>query len=185
VENDRFIPTCVGNINKIVDLPTVEPVHPHVCGEHLIDLNTYGLQDGSSPRVWGTFSTADRELLAYAVHPHVCGEHALVGSPPIGIVGSSPRVWGTSDPQLRPGREYRFIPTCVGNISMIGVHTAQAPVHPHVCGEHFMQIPNLPQTFGSSPRVWGTSFLRCRNGARRRFIPTCVGNIPSLPWQSR
>ena len=52
-------------------------------------------------------------------------------------------------------------------------------VHPHVCGEHvpFLLCASIP--LGSSPRVWGTC---CRFPLREiifRFIPTCVGNIPS------
>ncbi len=50
-------------------------------------------------------------------------------------------------------------------------------VHPHACGEHFLQIYFCRKTVGSSPRMWGTSLHS--NWFRKflRFIPTHVGNI--------
>jgi len=36
VLNERFIPTCVGNMNRDVDMLPGGMVHPHVCGEHRI-----------------------------------------------------------------------------------------------------------------------------------------------------
>jgi len=50
----RFIPTCVGNIQKYARQISQLPVHPHVCGEHRRDCTTPVFTTGSSPRVWGT-----------------------------------------------------------------------------------------------------------------------------------
>ncbi len=45
-----------------------------------------------------------------------------------------------------------------------------------------MKFPRIAPRFtnGSSPRVWGTFDRAASRQARRRFIPTCVGNIPTL-----
>ena len=53
-------------------------------------------------------------------------------------------------------------------------------VHPRVCGERV--IPRgLPATVpGSSPRVRGTAGTAFRRRPRRRFIPACAGNGPSI-----
>ena len=51
----RFIPTCVGNMPLEICVPCMTPVHPHVCGEHIIDRSGTRQESGSSPRVWGTF----------------------------------------------------------------------------------------------------------------------------------
>ena len=53
-EQDRFIPTCMGNSRRIVAGETIRTVHPHVHGE----LRNAEFHDprtiGSSPRAWGT-----------------------------------------------------------------------------------------------------------------------------------
>ncbi len=54
--NLRFTPTCVGNTY----LPSVRArllaVHPHVCGEYLIEAASEASTYGSPPRVWGILS---------------------------------------------------------------------------------------------------------------------------------
>ena len=53
-ENNRFIPTCVGNPNRQPARQKCVPVHPHVRGEP-DRAEGYGMSyDGSSPRAWGT-----------------------------------------------------------------------------------------------------------------------------------
>ena len=111
----RFIPTCVGNIVDSSRAAARIAVHPHVCGEHITERSASASQDGSSPRVWGTYprkmslecglrfiptcvGNIFHSLGLFredAVHPHVCGEHKnpRINIPKIG--GSSPRVWGT------------------------------------------------------------------------------------------
>ena len=131
----RFIPTCVGNIEKVPESRQAETVHPHVCGEHCGVGKKFNYPVGSSPRVWGTLNDPDiqsgvkrfiptcvgnmshrgRMGCLGSVHPHVCGEHCLT--------------------------------------SMQACSTA---VHPHVCGEHFNRFLQTSFFFGSSPRVWGT-----------------------------
>jgi hypothetical protein len=93
------------------------------------------------------------------------------------LSGSSPRLWGTLGNGQGEQRILRFIPTPVGNIIMRAVKEPNIPVHPHACGEHFMQSHKRLSTYGSSPRLWGTfdSILFPRENAR--FIPTPVGNI--------
>jgi len=154
----RFIPTCVGNIDRIC-----QPLHlllgssPRVWGtcKRVTIVSMAGF--GSSPRVWGTcgggggritlgrfiptcvgnIRPVARRWAMGAVHPHVCGEHEEIRISVIGYPGSSPRVWGTCHWQPADCGAQRFIPTCVGNM--------HAPLQ--------------------------TSFLQTR------FIPTCVGNM--------
>ncbi len=52
---ERFIPTCVGNIDWKLLSSSRPPVHPHVCGEHEMSKANESALDGSSPRVWGTY----------------------------------------------------------------------------------------------------------------------------------
>ena len=155
------------------------------------------LEDGSSPRVRGTWHPVPLEvsgrrfipacagnirlrlfaLLQSSVHPRVCGEHLLPERRRFVDAGSSPRVRGTyliHGPLLSSGR---FIPACAGNIPDPRASALQRPVHPRVCGEH-----NPPESMavispGSSPRVRGT-YECCRIIATKaRFIPACAGNI--------
>ena len=192
----RFIPTCVGNTSACFWRSGFVPVHPHVCGEHLMGDLTFLKKYGSSPRVWGThltwkpYSFYGRfiptcvgntspdagEPCPRPVHPHVCGEHTRSCTNGNGRSGSSPRVWGTP---LRKGLASgftRFIPTCVGNTRPGRTSPPSTPVHPHVCGEHIMLTYAQCLLIGSSPRVWGTPLDWRGKPPHMRFIPTCVGN---------
>ena len=61
-----------------------------------------------------------------------------------------------------------------------GVLSIVVPVHPHACGEH-MCTGSFPSTQdGSSPRMWGTLLRDLRRLRPVRFIPTHVGNTPTL-----
>src|SRR3989344_5228740 len=52
----RFIPTRVGNTRWALSRARRRAVHPHARGEHLNTITGAQLQDGSSPRAWGTHS---------------------------------------------------------------------------------------------------------------------------------
>ena len=111
----RFIPTPVGNTEMIVDGPTISPVHPHACGEHLFESASTLSGAGSSPRLWGTQAremkiATDARFIPTpvgntgkglprrpdsSVHPHACGEHQRPYKYWLKDTGSSPRLWGT------------------------------------------------------------------------------------------
>ncbi len=111
----RFIPTHVGNTDRVQRLTDLNSVHPHACGEHLhIRVHPY-FSAGSSPRMWGTLPHQGHRLtrirfipthvgntpvpalfsLPVPVHPHACGEHCLGSVWDLSRIGSSPRMWGT------------------------------------------------------------------------------------------
>ena len=91
----RFIPASAGNTRLFVSNSLNHPVHPRVCGEHLLGFLAGSRSNGSSPRLRGTRFHAckwyDRKrfipasagntpghpafLLPRSVHPRVCGEH--------------------------------------------------------------------------------------------------------------
>ena len=71
----RFIPTGVGNTFDTVIVDEAQSVHPHGCGEHvlnilqaLIRLRFIPTGVGNTP--WDLMGTSQS-----AVHPHGCGEH--------------------------------------------------------------------------------------------------------------
>jgi len=74
----------------------------------------------------------------------------------------------------------RFIPTGVGNASLLIGSTAETMVHPHGCGERFVFFYYSGVISGSSPRVWGTQLLKHQELFCLRFIPTGVGNATRL-----
>jgi len=132
-----FIPTCVGNILSHRPLNSLQSVHPHVCGEHVLRQSFQLAPGGSSPRVWGTYDLSARlsrplrfiptcvgniciksmKWSSKTVHPHVCGEHLVSNLTLLCQSGSSPRVWGTFPMTPVVFGINRFIPTCVGNIT--------------------------------------------------------------------
>ena len=115
IRTERFIPTPVGNTSNTGPVIQVRSVHPHACGEHVSATPVITVQNGSSPRLWGTLSpvlsnsiylrfiptpVGNTPLLFsrnkhMAVHPHACGEHIVSALYFKSSAGSSPRLWGT------------------------------------------------------------------------------------------
>ena len=117
-----------------------------------------------------------RLLQFRTVHPHACGEHYRQFYQIPYIYGSSPRLWGTHLFYFPAISTWRFIPTPVGNTSLVLYILNPQPVHPHACGEHRPSISRTPRSSGSSPRLWGTRIGSLSIIALTRFIPTPVGN---------
>ena len=192
-----FIPTPVGNILSLFNIKSVNPVHPHACGEHRQRNAPPVCWSGSSPRLWGTFDVECKSIPIQrfiptpvgnitrqcrcantkSVHPHACGEHSSRAKSPTPTIGSSPRLWGTLLICRQRIRARWFIPTPVGNIGRLPETKPIFSVHPHACGEHECGGCGRCRAHGSSPRLWGT-FDKLRSVlAPGRFIPTPVGNI--------
>jgi len=111
---------------------------------------------GSSPRVWGTHGTGEKEESQKRFIPTGVGNASVMMGDVIVYSGSSPRVWGTQ----------RW-------------HSRNSPcnsVHPHGCGERVKSLTGKAITVGSSPRVWGTLLGAGPDMTIERFIPTGVGN---------
>ncbi len=128
----------------------------------------------------GNASWGVKSWISYPVHPHGCGERARNTHSPRARSGSSPRVWGT--PKLIKGRLdiRRFIPTGVGNALVAHPKVAAVAVHPHGCGERIRNGEHEFIVVGSSPRVWGTHPIFSKKRRQHRFIPTGVGNAPTV-----
>ena len=116
------------------------------------------------------------------VHPHACGEHKFYQFYAGPYTGSSPRLWGTPHRESGHTSPMRFIPTPVGNTEEIQRTQQRPSVHPHACGEHSYHGPVKSYRAGSSPRLWGTHFLRSVDIIPIRFIPTPVGNTREGSW---
>ncbi len=76
----------------------------------------------------------------------------------------------------RGTRNYRFIPTHVGNTRYLGRPITPPTVHPHTRGEHKHTPRCVIGSSGSSPHTWGTREPCDSLRRRARFIPTHVGN---------
>ena len=175
----RFIPTPVGNSSSGLSFSFPYSVHPHACGELIINCQISVGVSGSSPRLWGTQYHGDLRVLTirfiptpvgnsipwgsaspnHPVHPHACGELLSALFTLRFNNGSSPRLWGTlSDLNFFPDI-FRFIPTPVGNSFEERFEGGGWPVHPHACGElKHAGVIVIPRV-GSSPRLWGTLVL--------------------------
>ena len=181
----RFIPTPVGNAA-------------------LLRIEQTALL-GSSPRPWGTpcprqppsyqprfiptpvgnASASPSAPAPRPVHPHARGERALLAAYVQACAGSSPRPWGTPSPPPARHCRWRFIPTPVGNASVLLPWRLAMSVHPHARGERTPSAAGTPRTAGSSPRPWGTPSPPPARHCRWRFIPTPVGNAPRRSWSGK
>ena len=183
------------------------PVHPRVCGEHMIVRAVTASGGGSSPRVRGTrhaepapdrscrfipacagnTRSAPPTAAISPVHPRVCGEHLEGRMADVERDGSSPRVRGTLSARQCRGANRRFIPACAGNTWTPPGAVGPISVHPRVCGEHIEARRHATSPHGSSPRVRGTRLDSDRRAVAPRFIPACAGNTMSrriiiAPW---
>ncbi len=169
----RFIPACAGNIIHGMEGHSETPVHPRVCGKHLLCDFYMNTKDGSSPRVRetspksvqeaikkrfipacaGNIQPQPQKRLIYAVHPRVCGKHNGATFFTNLRNGSSPRVRETFHFSLTPIGNARFIPACAGNMIAIAHPANWLSVHPRVCGKHVKKELWTFLKDGSSPRV--------------------------------
>ena len=162
----RFIPTSVGNTRSLsarIQFPTV---HPHVCGEYLVQRQTHPVLIRFIPtcvgntethrmkkillarfiptcvgNTWGFLPDAQR---AFGSSPRVWGIHRERNGGRSPSYGSSPRVWGILADVIQRLAIIRFIPTCVGNTSRSRPYLARQAVHPHVCGEYALTGSTVP-----------------------------------------
>ena len=180
IRHPRFIPTCVGNSLHPVSIYTTYPVHPHMCGEFSLSFVIHSAMVGSSPHVWGIQQIRNVHVIKerfiptcvgnshgslsvpilIMVHPHMCGEFLLFEQVYLIRSGSSPHVWGIRMLLMCCKCCLRFIPTCVGNSSVVKWPNWLAPVHPHMCGEFALMVLFLRAGDGSSPHVWGIRFVQ-------------------------
>ena len=179
------------------------PVHPHVHGERGATLALDRAVIGSSPRTWGTpyrrcYPLPEiRFIPTYMgnaapqrshgperpVHPHVHGERKLDTGDSARYIGSSPRTWGTRQTATSRAVAIRFIPTYMGNARQSSKMPRNWSVHPHVHGERSPWDEWMRLAVGSSPRTWGTQWMRLAVLPGSRFIPTYMGNAAS--WSGR
>ena len=172
----RFIPTPVGNTNRICCSFSLPAVYPHTCGEHGVTSRDDVAEVGLSPHLWGTLNLPQNlhpwkrfiptpvgntdwwhcRRTWIAVYPHTCGEHSAVLIDTDGSIGLSPHLWGTPFWWPLDTARSRFIPTPVGNTGVIQNGIMGNAVYPHTCGEHV--------SVGTGREDDG------------RFIPTPVGN---------
>ena len=145
----------------MVTTPTAPAIHPHVRGAD----RDFPASDGGNERFIPTCVGQDRlpptrTCCWTTVHPHVRGADRTSSGSPFAQIGSSPRAWGRCGPLRTRPCGSRFIPTCVGqNPISNGFKQRRAAVHPHVRG--------------------ADGFRRRGGRPRRRFTPTCVGQILS------
>ena len=157
---DGLIPTYAGNTARRVLRKEHGGAHPHVCGEHRFAVILGFRFRGSSPRMRGTRGS---QILAnhqqgliptyagntdtayilhstYRAHPHVCGEHSGGHYQAQTCEGSSPRMRGTPSAWITPPGSGGLIPTYAGNTDALPSGLDPLRAHPHVCGEHIIQI---------------------------------------------
>ena len=115
----RFIPTYVGNIIERLRRLWSDSVHPHVCGEHRGLILNQRQNNGSSPRMWGTWLRRSDRFFCRRFIPTYVGNICVSVASADGIVGSSPRMWGTCIMPRQDIPIQRFIPTYVGNIRLL------------------------------------------------------------------
>ena len=190
------IPACAGNPSTRSAAARHRGVHPRVCGEPRGLRRPRQPRQGPSPRVRGTPDAAGREPVLEGsipacagnpgpatpvgrrerVHPRVCGEPLATASATPAAYGPSPRVRGTPVLQTEPTIERRSIPACAGNPRRRTSTTATSSVHPRVCGEPPLYVPDASLALGPSPRVRGTRRRRVEHAVDEGSIPACAGN---------
>ena len=110
----RSTPTRVGKTPDREMVCEPRTVHPHACGENILDSSHSIANSGPPPRVWGKrieFALAQECGRSTA---HACGENAGPGLYADAKVGPPPRVWGKLTTPAGWGNSHRSTPTRVG-----------------------------------------------------------------------
>ena len=171
----RFTPTCVGKTGHRSREPQKTPVHPHMCGEDVLEIPDLPRGNGSPPHVWGRLPSLSDKPGKRAVHPHMCGEDYHGYTVGASGYGSPPHVWGRRALETNGSHCIRFTPTCVGKTFGQTKEECLQTVHPHMCGEDVTLGGQLQANTGSPPHVWGRRPPRNTRKRQPRFTPTCVG----------
>ena len=69
--------------------------------------------------------------------------------------GSPPHVWGKHITVDYVDRCHRITPTYVGTTELPSLARALPRDHPHIRGDHNMEIKEEEQAVGSPPHTWG------------------------------
>ena len=187
-------------------------------GDNFIGPPTPTPIDGSPPRAWGQWQRPGKSPAAgrftptcvgtidsvvqgqplAAVHPHVRGDNRTATGGTGQYVGSPPRAWGQCTSTRKFLLLFRFTPTCVGTMLLIGPLCCAHAVHPHVRGDNILSLPPDSSDFRFTPTCVGTIvfpfFLSMDHPVHPhvrgdnymvqapwnrtlRFTPTCVGTI--------
>ena len=132
-------------------------VHPHRCGETWIKSASFKCGNGSPPQVWG---------------------NPYARSAPIPPIGSPPQVWGNQTCPICGKTYIRFTPTGVGKPENTPCVRYTQTVHPHRCGETFVDNAINIDDSGSPPQVWGNRRPPPARPMPGWFTPTGVGKPP-------
>ena len=168
-------PTRVGKTERPHVCEKVTMVHPHACGENVVDRGGEKREIGPPPRVWGKPSTDPAPAPSFRstptrvgktlrkrvriyrdkVHPHACGENWVSSAAITTNIGPPPRVWGKLCDVFTIICTQRSTPTRVGKTHLPQYSSIFTPVHPHACGENGRETQSSVDPVGPPPRVWG------------------------------
>ena len=70
----RLIPACAGKTNFACSKFEAITAHPRVCGENILNANTWNLSNGSSPRVRGKRETPETNRVVRGLIPACAGK---------------------------------------------------------------------------------------------------------------
>ena len=191
----RIIPAHAGQTDCVTTATIASSDHPRACGANYADLQRYGQDDGSSPRMRGKpdvdarFDGGERIIPAHAGqtspfrppplsrsdHPRACGANVKVENLGTAFDGSSPRMRGkhTIPANLEDGM--RIIPAHAGQTPRVCRRTGWGPDHPRACGANALPFGIVPPWTGSSPRMRGKRPMRTLLMPALRIIPAHAG----------
>ena len=109
-------------------------------------------------------------------HPHIHGEH----SPPVAFgipcQGSPPYTWGAPGLREVGGHQARITPIYMGSTSL-GLPALQLiQDHPHIHGEHMLQLRPDLSVRGSPPYTWGAPSHSPCGQLKLRITPIYMGS---------
>ena len=197
-----IIPACAGSTGWRGRWRFPRRDHPRMCGEHLAQNGTQGLQTGSSPHVRGALvllsaageldgiipacagSTRSRcsTSISGRDHPRMCGEHGVGGAYAECSRGSSPHVRGALGPRRCSHTGVGIIPACAGSTKRTELSLLRSGDHPRMCGEHNIVFVPYNLYRGSSPHVRGAPVRFRGRRPRSGIIPACAGSTHMELW---
>ena len=201
--NPRWsIPVCAGE-PRIGGAPSKRKwVYPRVCGGTAVISAQGRSHAGLSPCVRGNRKPAEllpiseRSIPVCAgeptsipqiqrfikVYPRVCGGTRVGWRNLNDEWGLSPCVRGNPDRSSPNALSVRSIPVCAGEPRTSTGWYPRGMVYPRVCGGTARAWRARPNPCGLSPCVRGNPGLQLPLRRRRRSIPVCAGEPPSMSW---
>ena len=143
------------------------PIRRHLVGNR---------KQGITPIYMGSTKMYCKLCKVMGDHPHIHGEHCLYFGQRKGVKGSPPYTWGARVVKTTNTATVGITPIYMGSTQVPLLRCYTSEDHPHIHGEHALEIWSAEYAEGSPPYTWGAPAHIGGNDQYPRITPIYMGS---------